>query len=170
MTISDRDSRSGSSGRTTDAVVVGTLGSCGGLQRAHADQVVGRRGEEKLPVHAGTSAMVDDLFIRLPFRRAGLATAALAEVRAFCVRGGIRAIHVETGMAQSEAARDRIAQALRLAERLGGLAASVPAGLLPLLEIVEPGAQHGQRFAKRPGHQHRSCCRQEVVTEDVPGE
>jgi len=45
----------------------------------------------------GAIAIVDDLFIRLPFRRAGLATAALAEVRAFCVRGGVRAIHVETG-------------------------------------------------------------------------
>src|ERR1019366_6914595 len=57
MTISDRDSRSGSSGRSTDAVVVGTLGSCGGLQRAHADQVVRRSGEEKLPIHASPSAM-----------------------------------------------------------------------------------------------------------------
>jgi two-component system sensor histidine kinase KdpD len=37
------------------------------------------------------------------------------------------AIHVETGVSQSEAARDRIAQALRLAERLGGQAATVPA-------------------------------------------
>ena len=37
------------------------------------------------------------------------------------------AIHVETGVAKSEAARDRVAQALRLAERLGGVAASVPA-------------------------------------------
>ena len=37
------------------------------------------------------------------------------------------AVHVETGVAESEAARDRIAQALRLAERLGGVAATVPA-------------------------------------------
>ena len=37
------------------------------------------------------------------------------------------ALHVETGLAASEAARDRIAQALRLAERLGGQAATVPA-------------------------------------------
>ena len=37
------------------------------------------------------------------------------------------AVHVETGASQSEAARDRIAQALRLAERMGGMAASVPA-------------------------------------------
>jgi two-component system sensor histidine kinase KdpD len=37
------------------------------------------------------------------------------------------AIHVETGAAQSEAERDRVAQALRLAERMGGMAATVPA-------------------------------------------
>ncbi|HWC62783.1 MAG TPA: histidine kinase, partial [Rhizomicrobium sp.] len=37
------------------------------------------------------------------------------------------ALHVETGLAESEAARDRIAQAMRLAERLGGVAATVPA-------------------------------------------
>src|SRR5258708_3293419 len=45
----------------------------------------------------GYSGFVDDLFFRLPFRRAGLATAALREVRAFCVNHGVRAIHVETG-------------------------------------------------------------------------
>jgi two-component system sensor histidine kinase KdpD len=38
------------------------------------------------------------------------------------------AVHVETGTAQSEVVRDRIAQALRLAERMGGMAVSVPAG------------------------------------------
>jgi two-component system sensor histidine kinase KdpD len=37
------------------------------------------------------------------------------------------ALHVETGLAASEAERDRIAQAMRLAERLGGVAATVPA-------------------------------------------
>jgi GNAT superfamily N-acetyltransferase len=47
--------------------------------------------------YGGSSAFVDDLFVRLPFRRAGLATAALTEVQAFCARRGIRAIHVETG-------------------------------------------------------------------------
>jgi two-component system sensor histidine kinase KdpD len=37
------------------------------------------------------------------------------------------ALHVETGSAQSEAERDRVAQALRLAERMGGIAATIPA-------------------------------------------
>src|ERR1700760_3393707 len=37
------------------------------------------------------------------------------------------ALHVETGSAETEAERDRVAQALRLAERLGGMAATIPA-------------------------------------------
>lgn len=47
--------------------------------------------------YGGPNAFVDDLFVRAPFRRAGLATAALSELRAFCVERGVRAIHVETG-------------------------------------------------------------------------
>ena len=47
--------------------------------------------------YGGLSGFVDDLFVRLPFRRAGLGAAALAEVRAFCTELGARAIHVETG-------------------------------------------------------------------------
>jgi two-component system sensor histidine kinase KdpD len=37
------------------------------------------------------------------------------------------ALHVETGVAESEGERDRVAQALRLAERMGGMAATIPA-------------------------------------------
>jgi len=37
------------------------------------------------------------------------------------------ALHVETGAAENEAERDRVAQALRLAERMGGMAATIPA-------------------------------------------
>jgi GNAT superfamily N-acetyltransferase len=47
--------------------------------------------------YGGLSAFVDDLFIRAPFRRDGLGTAALREVRTICARRGVRAIHVETG-------------------------------------------------------------------------
>ncbi len=47
--------------------------------------------------HGGLIAFVDDLFVRRPFRRAGLGGAALAEARAFCVSRGIRAMLVETG-------------------------------------------------------------------------
>jgi two-component system, OmpR family, sensor histidine kinase KdpD len=43
------------------------------------------------------------------------------------LRASWTAVHVETGGAQDEAAQDRIAQALRLAERMGGTAATIPA-------------------------------------------
>jgi ribosomal protein S18 acetylase RimI-like enzyme len=46
---------------------------------------------------SGRNGFLDDLFIRPPFRGAGLGTAALAEVRAFCVERGLRALHLETG-------------------------------------------------------------------------
>ncbi|MDB5733906.1 MAG: histidine kinase [Alphaproteobacteria bacterium] len=42
------------------------------------------------------------------------------------LRAGWTALHVETGN-EGEAERDRVAQALRLAERMGGVAATVPA-------------------------------------------
>ena len=61
MTTSDLDSRFGSCGRIDRRVLVGASASCGGLQRAHADQVVGRRGEEKLPIDAGPATMTDIL-------------------------------------------------------------------------------------------------------------
>ena len=47
--------------------------------------------------HGGLIAFVDDLFVRRPFRRAGLGAAALAEARAFCAGRGVRALLVETG-------------------------------------------------------------------------
>jgi ribosomal protein S18 acetylase RimI-like enzyme len=46
---------------------------------------------------SGRNAFLDDVFIRSAFRGAGLGTAALAEVRAFCVERGVRALHLETG-------------------------------------------------------------------------
>lgn len=45
----------------------------------------------------GPNAFVDDLFIQAPFRGAGLGTAALQKVQAFCVERGVRAVHLETG-------------------------------------------------------------------------
>jgi GNAT superfamily N-acetyltransferase len=45
----------------------------------------------------GRNAFVDDLFIQRAYRGAGLGTAALAEVRAFCLECGVRALHLETG-------------------------------------------------------------------------
>ena len=48
--------------------------------------------------YGGLSAFVDDLFIRAPFRGAGLGTTALQEARAYCSNLGVRAMHVETGL------------------------------------------------------------------------
>src|SRR5688572_11673340 len=45
----------------------------------------------------GLNAFLDDLFIQAPFRDAGLGTAALREVRTFCVERSVRALHLETG-------------------------------------------------------------------------
>lgn len=47
--------------------------------------------------YGGRDAFVDDLFIREPFRGTGLGTTALTEVRAYCGRLGVRAIHLEVG-------------------------------------------------------------------------
>ena len=45
----------------------------------------------------GRNGFVDDLFIQPAFRGAGLGTAALKEVRTFCQKRGVRALHLETG-------------------------------------------------------------------------
>ena len=47
--------------------------------------------------YGGLIAFVDDLFVQRAFRRAGLGTAALAEVQDFCTKRGVRAMLVETG-------------------------------------------------------------------------
>jgi GNAT superfamily N-acetyltransferase len=47
--------------------------------------------------YGGMSAVVDDFYIRPAFRGVGLGKAAMAEVRTFCARHGIRSMHVETG-------------------------------------------------------------------------
>jgi GNAT superfamily N-acetyltransferase len=46
--------------------------------------------------YGGLIACVDDLFVRPRFRNAGLASAALAEVRTFCYTIGLRALTVES--------------------------------------------------------------------------
>jgi len=43
----------------TDGVLGGAIGSRGGLQGAHPDQVVCRCGEEELPIDARTTAMAE---------------------------------------------------------------------------------------------------------------
>jgi GNAT superfamily N-acetyltransferase len=47
--------------------------------------------------YGGRDGFVDDLFIRVPFRGAGLGTAALEEVRQLATELGVRALHLEVG-------------------------------------------------------------------------
>jgi GNAT superfamily N-acetyltransferase len=47
--------------------------------------------------YGGLIAIVDDLYVQPGYRGRGLATAALAEVRAWCAARSLRAIKVETG-------------------------------------------------------------------------
>jgi ribosomal protein S18 acetylase RimI-like enzyme len=47
--------------------------------------------------YGGLRGFVDDLYVRPVFRRRGLATAALAELRRECVRREVRAVDVEAG-------------------------------------------------------------------------
>ena len=47
--------------------------------------------------YAGLIACLDDLYVRPAWRNRGFSTAALAEVRDFCVTSGIRALTVEVG-------------------------------------------------------------------------
>jgi GNAT superfamily N-acetyltransferase len=47
--------------------------------------------------YGGSTAFVDDLFVRAAFRGVGLGTAALREVQAYCVAHGVRALHAATG-------------------------------------------------------------------------
>jgi GNAT superfamily N-acetyltransferase len=61
--------------------------------------------------YGGLSAIVDDFYIRPAFRGAGLGKAAMAEVRSFCAKRGVRAMQVETG-------RDNVA-ALAVYRRAG---------------------------------------------------
>lgn len=53
--------------------------------------------------YGGLVGSVDDLFVRPPFRGAGLGSAALKEVQEFCRQRGVRALRVETGWEDSRA-------------------------------------------------------------------
>ncbi len=45
--------------------------------------------------YGGLDAVLDDLFIRAPFRGAGLGTGVMARVRDFCRDLGVRSMHLE---------------------------------------------------------------------------
>jgi GNAT superfamily N-acetyltransferase len=47
--------------------------------------------------YGGPAAVVEDFFVRAPYRGAGLGRAAMDTVRAYCDEAGIRAVSVEVG-------------------------------------------------------------------------
>jgi GNAT superfamily N-acetyltransferase len=47
--------------------------------------------------YGGTKAFLDDLYVQLAYRNAGLSTNALAGIRSHCEEIGVRAISVEVG-------------------------------------------------------------------------
>lgn len=55
--------------------------------------------------YGGLDAFIDDLFVRAPFRNAGLGTAAMSGARAFCIAQGVRALHLEVEQANAVAQR-----------------------------------------------------------------
>jgi GNAT superfamily N-acetyltransferase len=55
--------------------------------------------------YGGLRGFVDDLFVRLPYRRRGLGAAALDEVRRTCAAWGVRALLVEVGPSNETAQR-----------------------------------------------------------------
>jgi len=76
---------------------------------------------------AGPWEASERLLVAVNARPGTVAAVRYARRLADRLRASWTAVHVETGTNQSEAERDRVAQLLRLAERLGGMAATVPA-------------------------------------------
>ena len=75
---------------------------------------------------AGPWEASERLLVAVNARPGAAAAIRYARRLADRLRASWTAVHIETGTA-SEAERDRVAQALRLAERMGGVAATVPA-------------------------------------------
>ena len=76
---------------------------------------------------AGPWEASERLLVAVNARPGAAAAVRYARRLADRLRASWTAVHVETGLSQSEAERDRVAQLLRLAERMGGMAATVPA-------------------------------------------
>jgi GNAT superfamily N-acetyltransferase len=55
--------------------------------------------------YGGLRGFVDDFFVRSAFRRRGLGAAALASVKAHCLKAGVRALFVQAGPANDPAQR-----------------------------------------------------------------
>ena len=55
--------------------------------------------------YGGLRGFVDDFFVRPAFRKRGLGAAGLAAVKAHCLANGVRALFVQTGLANDVAQR-----------------------------------------------------------------
>jgi two-component system sensor histidine kinase KdpD len=76
---------------------------------------------------AGPWEASERLLVAVNDRPGAATTVRYARRLADRLRASWTAVHVETGHNHSEVERDRVAQLLRLAERMGGMAATVPA-------------------------------------------
>jgi two-component system sensor histidine kinase KdpD len=109
--------------------VPGNLAALRELALRRTAQRVDAQMVEYMRAHAisGPWEASERLLVAVNAKPGAAASVRYARRLADRLRASWTAVHVETGLRQSEAERDRIAQLLRLAERMGGMAATVPA-------------------------------------------
>ena len=168
MTISIPDSMSGSCRMSTGALIGGTFGSSGRLQRTHADQVIRRGGEEKLPIDPRAAAMVElaqipdglhpaeDFFDAL--------TSALTEIvarvaRRASVQGA--AVFLEGDVRRGPELTQRLDEAARVIRFI------TPDGLTSLAKARRPPSGTGLSPCRTSGGTRSDCRRS--VTQAAPG-
>ena len=108
--------------------VPGNLAALRELALRRTAQRVDAQMVEYMRAHAisGPWEAGEKLLVAVNARPGSAAAVRYARRLADRLRASWTAVHVETGVA-SEAERDRVAQVLRLAEKMGGMAATVPA-------------------------------------------
>ena len=113
---------------TQNYFVPGNLAALRELALRRTAQRVDAQMVDYMRAHAiaGPWEAGEGLLVAVNARPGAPATIRHARRLADRLRASWTAVHIETGAA-SEAERDRVAQALRLAERMGGTAATVPA-------------------------------------------
>jgi two-component system sensor histidine kinase KdpD len=109
--------------------VAGNLAALRELALRRTAQRVDAQMVDYMRAHAisGPWEASERLLVAVNAKPGGAAAVRYARRLADRLRASWTAVHVETGLSQSEAERDRVAQLLRLAERMGGMAATVPA-------------------------------------------
>ncbi len=109
--------------------VAGNLAALRELALRRTAQRVDAQMVDYMRAHAiaGPWEASERLLVAVNARPGAAAAVRYARRLADRLRASWTAVHVETGLSQNEAERDRVAQLLRLAERMGGMAATVPA-------------------------------------------